>query len=61
MTKPVDLLKRQVETNMCHIVEIGVLNLALSNEIKENNESITLLEAANSELQIAISRLEENV
>lgn len=61
MNKPADLLRRQIEVNRNSIAELYVSNISLNNEITENNETIAILEAANSELSIAISKLEENV
>lgn len=61
MTSPIDLLKRQIELNRCAMVEIAVHNTTLKAEIEENDETVKLLEAANAELDVAISKLKENV
>lgn len=61
MNKPADLLKRQIDVNKNSIDELMLNNLTLRKEIAENMETIKILEDANSELKIAISKLEENV
>jgi hypothetical protein len=60
MTKPADLLRRQIETNNSAIAELRAITTNLQNEIAENNETVIIIEAANKELEIAIAKLEEN-
>lgn len=60
MTKPADLLRRQIETNLSAISELHAITLNLQNEIAENNNTVIMIEASNKELEIAIAKLEEN-